>query len=331
MGVRDQLASLGADLGTFNQGDFGSNYSSIAGVNPADGYCAGVCLDWTRRVLQSASSRDARFLNYSKNPVGSAKQTQTLRRMATAYKGQGASYVTTTRQADLVAQLTALLSEADSDWTIDGHDFTGLPVSNGLAQLVNKRIVVTPNPFNLQKEPAAVVKREKVQGWLSFLAGGADPQHSKLADGGREWGQYASELDAQFSQDKKKKFANLFVVTSSNQQTYGSEGAWLGDLLANGFEANRCTIVGLGAPGDTGHAVAVHYVGGDYRFFDPNYGVFKYTKEKLKNALQHLFWTPFFEGTGLDADLPVYRRRTVATAPRDNKPWTRMSYTIFGA
>ena len=63
MGVRDRLASLGTDLGKFDQVDFGKAYSSIAGVNPAEGYCAGVCLDWTRRVLQSDAGRDARFLS----------------------------------------------------------------------------------------------------------------------------------------------------------------------------------------------------------------------------------------------------------------------------
>jgi hypothetical protein len=55
-------------------------------------------------------------------------------------------------------------------------------------------------------------------------------------------------------------------------------------------------------------------------------------EEKLGNALQHLFSSPFFpDDSGLDPDLPVYRRRDDATQPRDDKPWTRMSYTIFAA
>ena len=77
--------------------------------------------------------------------------------------------------------------------------------------------------------------------------------------------------------------------------------------------------------------MAVHLLGADYRFFDPNYGVYKYSLEGLRTALRHLFGRLLSADNRLDADLPVYRRRTDSTKPKDTKPWTRMSYTIFAA
>jgi hypothetical protein len=252
--------------------------------------------------------------------------------MAAAYKGQGASYVTTTRKTDCLSKLTALLTEPDTEWNIDGKDVTGVAVPSDAAELIAKFIDFTENnPFNMEKEPAGVVPRTRIEKWKTIVNGMADAQHKRLADGGREWAQYSQELDDKFSKSKKKKFSNLSVVASSNQQTYGSPSTWLGELMAEAFREDCCTIVGVGAPGATGHAVAVHVLHGDYRFFDPNYGVFKYTKQALQSALQHLFWTPYFRGEeGEDTDLPVYRRRD-ATNPRDENEWTRMSYTIFKA
>ncbi|AMY11393.1 cysteine protease domain, YopT-type [Luteitalea pratensis] len=334
MTVRDRLASLGTALGDFNQGEFGKDFSMIEGVNPAEGYCAGVALDWTRRVLQSGSGRQAKFLHYAsaKNALPSGvgtdtRQTRTLRRMATAFSGQGASYVTTTRKTELIALLTPLLTAPLVNY--NSSPCVGVP--SAAAKLLMERFDLQDNPFDLGYEPAGFVSRNRIQNWLNTITQGVDPQHSKLADGGREWGQYAKELDDKFSGSKKRKFGKIHVVTSSNQQTYGSPGAWRTELLANGFQTDCCTIVGVGAPGDEGHAVAVHLLGADYRFFDPNYGVYKYSLEGLRTALQHLFGAPFFTDDGLDADLPVYRRRTDSTKPKDTKPWTRMSYTIFAA
>ena len=333
MGVRERLVSLGTDLGEFNQSAYRGKEVTIDGTDLKGGYCAGVCLDWARRVLQSASNRNEKYLSYStEKGATTQRRTQTLRRMAAGYKGQGASYVTTTRKTDCLSKLTALLKEPDSEWTIDGKDVTGIAVPNETAELIAHFFDFTENnPFNMEKEPAGVVQRERVEKWKNSVAARPDAQHTRLADGGREWGQYSQELDDKFSKSKKKKFSNLSVVASSNQQTYGSPSTWLGELMSEAFRENCCTIVGVGAPGATGHAVAVHVVNGEYRFFDPNYGVFKYTKEALQSALQHLFWTPYFQGEeGQDTDLPVYRRRD-STNPRDEKEWTRMSYTIFKA
>jgi primase-polymerase (primpol)-like protein len=75
--------------------------------------------------------------------------------------------------------------------------------------------------------------------------------------------------------------------------------------------------------------VAVHEIGEEYRFFDPNFGVFEYSKDNLRRALQYLFWAPLWKDEeGQDTDMPVYRRRTTSS-PRDPNEWSQMSYTIF--
>jgi hypothetical protein len=58
-----------SEIGEFNQGTFrtklGSEKVTHIGNKPLDnGYCAGVCMDWIRRVLQSKSDRDQRYLSY---------------------------------------------------------------------------------------------------------------------------------------------------------------------------------------------------------------------------------------------------------------------------
>jgi hypothetical protein len=64
-------------------------------------------------------------------------------------------------------------------------------------------------------------------------------------------------LDTQF-RGKKKRFGDSSVVGSSNQQTYGDPGVWVGVLMSKAFRPQCCTIIGAGAPRATGHAVAVH-------------------------------------------------------------------------
>ena len=324
MTVRDRLALLGKALGNFNQREFRQGSTSVDGVDLTKGYCAGVCLDWTRRVLQSGPNRKETFLNYS-----TTRQEQTLRRMAKAYDGQGATYVAATRKTQLVPLLTQLLTQPEKKYTFKGGTPTGIPVPYETAELLSEHFVIAPNTFDMDMVIAGVIKKSDIQSWLTAVQQNADPQHKKLAGGGREWGQYAKELDDKF-QGKKRKFGNIRVVTSSNDQTYGSEGVWHKEVTDNGLQAGCCTIIGLSAPGATGHAVAVHHVGTAYRFFDPNYGVYEYQMEGLKNALQHLFWTPYGKtDDGLDPLLPVYRRREKSTDPIDTKPWTQMGYTIF--
>lgn len=248
--------------------------------------------------------------------------------MATAYQGQGASYVTTTFKTEAVLKLKALLSEPEKNWNVSGKIIKGVQVPNAVAKLVLRVMTPDPNPLDSSMEPAGWVPHTTIQFWIGFMEGLSDSQHKRLADGGREWGQYSKELDKEFS-GKRKRFGDLSVVGSSNQQTYGDPGVWVGVLMSRAFRHQCCTIIGAGAPKATGHAVAVHEIGEEYRFFDPNFGVFEYSKDNLRRALQYLFWAPLWKDEeGQDTDMPVYRRRTTSS-PRDPNEWSQMSYTIF--
>lgn len=337
--VRERLASLGTELGEFNQGDFRGRYTAIEGQAITDGYCAGVCLDWARRVLQSDSTRVQRnpaFVNYGspKNSqatargTGSTRQVQTLRRMATAYGGQGASYVSESELTKLKKALTELAA-------MPGESVS---VPNGHAKLILANFSLDPNPLDLRYVTAGTLEKSRIASMLAQTGTRSDPQHQPLAGGGREWGQFAGELDDRFDQIRdaehrkrsSRSFSNLQVAHSVDQKSYASPGHWRGELRARGFRDGCCTIVGVGVPGETGHAVAVHQIGDDHRFFDPNFGAFKLSLDNLMIAFQHLFDDPYWtDDTGLDANKPVYRRRTNANQPPENSEWTRMSYTVF--
>jgi len=161
---------------------------------------------------------------------------------------------------------------------------------------------------------------------------GPDPQHKSSAAAGREWAQYAQTLDERFSNSKARKFGNLHVVVSIPRQNHASPGTWIVKLSREALVDNACTVVNVGTPTEDGHTVAVHRLGDDYRFFDPNYGVFRYDRTSLGRALLYLFHgSPFPDETCLDNELPVYQRRDDASQPRRTTAWTRMSCTTFKA
>ncbi len=105
--IRNLLAAQGSLIGKFHQLKFNDatanrkTISSSIGLRTlGGGYCAGVALDWVRRVLLSAENRDAAYLNYNfegivdgkeSNLAGHTRQdakargTQTLNRMAKVY------------------------------------------------------------------------------------------------------------------------------------------------------------------------------------------------------------------------------------------------------
>lgn len=105
--IRDLLAKQGSMIGKFHQLKFNDATAKQKTVQTTvglrtlgGGYCAGVTLDWVRRVLLSAENRDQAYLNYSyegivdgnANNLGghtqqeaTARGTQTVKRMAKAY------------------------------------------------------------------------------------------------------------------------------------------------------------------------------------------------------------------------------------------------------
>lgn len=75
-----RLTGFGNVIGAFHQGSFrteigvtvdGRYINAVGGRPLGNGYCAGVCLDWIRRVLMSGPDRDQRYLSYYSADIGS--------------------------------------------------------------------------------------------------------------------------------------------------------------------------------------------------------------------------------------------------------------------
>lgn len=138
------------------------------------------------------------------------------------------------------------------------------------------------------------------------------------------WKSTATTLDS--VNLRKKKFSSLELIASKHM-VYDGPSYWKGAILGGGTSAGPIDAgcgakLGFRLPGQTGHAVAVwrRKVNTDqsdsYYFFDPNYGVFAFSKTGLGVALQILFWYD-------DDDTPKYKTCT-------SKTKTEMDYIIFG-
>ena len=361
MGVREELIACGGTpVGApFNQTQF-KNVGGVDANRIADGYCAGVVMDWTRRVLQSAPDRDSNYLSYSKpdyevssvaqlgdqqTPLrpGLSRQAATVNRMAKAYERQGTSYVAQTKLQKVKAALRHLQQNGVEETGARG---TGVPIPNELGVLLDDFWQFgNPNStferFDLGKVTAGWIPLNRFPALLNDLDQRDDPQHEVRAAGGRHWATTAAELDEEFRQIRisesrqvsSKPFGNLRVIRSDPSKPYSSGGAWMAELLRNGLLNGCCTSLSFKpTSGGSGHQVAVHQTDTDtYRFFDPNYGVFEYSRDGLQGCFQQLFWDAWqpVDPNAVDREKAVYLRREKTTDPEIGT-WNRMGYTIFG-
>jgi hypothetical protein len=126
------LAALGSRIGAFNQGSFRTDVgvrnrqfqSSIGGSSMAGGYCAGVCLDWIRRVLLSGANAQQGRLTYhydsliaggaagsKSTAVGKDHSFATVGRMGQAWHRSGQT--SWTRPGDSAADAPYTLPDAN--------------------------------------------------------------------------------------------------------------------------------------------------------------------------------------------------------------------------
>jgi hypothetical protein len=125
------LKDLGAKIGGFNQGKFRKDVGMKSGtihetssrrtkcLSLGGGYCAGVCLDWARRVLLSGPNRDQAFLNYNNDKI-------------LKLKGFGAEGRTRSQLQDRAFQNVGRMADAYAihgrfDWQSDGQGAKHLP------------------------------------------------------------------------------------------------------------------------------------------------------------------------------------------------------------
>ena len=368
MSVREELKAIGGELigAGFNQSAFRASIT-VTGVDLTGGYCSGVCLDWARRVLQSAPDRDTKtaqklqargiegdfaYMSYSKPAALSTpvKRLGTVTRMAEAYNGHASFYVSgATKKQTALQELRKLKTVPEKNYGEESYG-KGHPVPNELARLFEEFWVFGQRnthfgKFALDSEPAGVLSDAAIEWCISNLTGRADPQHQARSADGRHWETFASQLDQRLNAERlsetggtrgaKKLFSNIEVVRNSPTKVYATAGQWAHALETNGFLVNCCTIVSFSpTAGGSGHAVAAYQTGQvgakEFVFFDPNYGAFHFSKDKLANCFQHLFWTPAItvDTSVRDHDKAVYLRRDEGV-DKEEGTWNKMGYTIF--
>jgi len=341
MSVYEDLCKLGTPQGAFNQGSFRTS-ASAAGKDLTGGYCAGVALDWCRRVLLSRADRDPKFLNYGKEgygdagPKGQSRQDATTVRMANAYAQQGSNYVAQTNLQKVTALLPVLLNQPEQGAIGDFEK--GIRLTRPQAELILEVWKLKKTEIDLGLQVPGQLTKQLIQQLIDDAKTREDSQHRALDSKGRGWANMAAVMDAEFReirigqgrQVSAKPFSGIQVHRSAMQKDFGEPGEWAYVLRTEAYELNCCTLVSLSpGGGGSGHAVAVHQREADsYDFFDPNFGVFRMSLENLRGCFQHLFWSPKFTDKAPHGNLAVYRRPSSPDASPDS-PWTKMAYTIF--
>src|SRR5262245_26118870 len=104
--IADLLEGFGSKIGGFHQTTFRTDVGRRVSPTPihtevnhkslGSGYCAGVCLDWARKVLLSRQSRDASALTYGYDKMLDGKSTKAGR---TLQQSKDRAYSTVGRMA----------------------------------------------------------------------------------------------------------------------------------------------------------------------------------------------------------------------------------------
>jgi hypothetical protein len=204
MTISEDLARLGIRQGAaFNQGSFRVGVgvassvrhrldkSTVEGADITGGYCAGVALDWCRRVLLSGPDRSETSLSYGGQhyqsptvPSGGimSRKEATVRRMAKGYAEQAATYVAETNLEKVHAMLARLLAVQEAN--IEGLP-KGVPVSKSELGILRSLWKIPENQIDIAYEPAGTVTHAQIRGFIASAATRADPQHRARDAGGR--------------------------------------------------------------------------------------------------------------------------------------------------
>lgn len=358
MAIKDELNALGATMRgkEFSQGDFSGSLKTLDGSSIDKGYCAGVVLDWTRRVLQSPVTRDKDYLSYAREEDeegGEDRHASTLLRMVDAYAGQASTYIVKTEAQLMADELRRLAGQAEKAHEGLG---TGVPVSAAAAKMMTLYWEIPGDEvnmfsrFRLDHDPSGVLTKAQVSALVRNLAqrikNKGDRQTRPLATGGRHWKGFAKELDGKFAAIRalenrtvsKKPFSGIKVVRHKTLSSYATTGLWLREFLDIGLLPQCCTVVNVKRSlSDTGgHAIAIQVgMDGRYHLFDPNAGTFSGDLYTIKKCLQQLFWTSCFKPNrfcATNGNLAVYER--IGLDPKESPPpvrdgWKAMGFTVF--
>jgi hypothetical protein len=331
MTVDAELIALGGErLGApFNQTEFDS-------TNSDRGYCAGIALDWTRRVLQSGKAIDEDYLSYSKQSgIGNERRDATEQRMHAVWNESAQSYVAQTELQLSIQFLNGLLDHP----ALNGNSPSAeAPVPNAEAVRLSK-FFPGMGGFNMQLDPAGRLSRTRITKMKAQLSGAEDEQASGDVWSGRHWPSVAHVLDVSAANIRtaykrnpsKIPFANIEVVQSNAPIRYTNPQYWITALVTQWIQVGCCTVLSF-RQAKSGHQIAVNRLQTDKNIlFDPNYGVYRFSLLNLERCFKHLFWqaqVDVHDMTTLSPHAAVYCRPDIpGTQP--SAPCIEVGYTIF--
>jgi Yersinia/Haemophilus virulence surface antigen len=278
-----KLAGYGSKTGEFVQATKGN---TLAQGQVDEGFCKGVCLDWTRRVLQvQPERRTDQYLSFSSHPEHAKAQTNLQAGI----------------QMNLDSRKIVATTKKERRRTV--HDTLFKLYNENLSQ---QNVAVQPSTITALQEfvtfgstPGHEVPMSRVKGWIETLQAQMSSANTNTEV---SWRSFAQSMDELHSEGRatdqrhapKKTFSNISIVASTDRDPYNSAFSAITTLLALGeFTEGRVVIAGFGlrkSGQDTGHAVALYRQNtGKFYFLDPNYGVFDYTRQGAEFALRYLF------------------------------------------
>ncbi|HWE00478.1 MAG TPA: YopT-type cysteine protease domain-containing protein [Bryobacteraceae bacterium] len=284
--VINVLRDFGQKIDEFDQGARGDAH--LAGGQVDDGFCRGVCTDWLRRLIQGGKPwYDPTKQGRSEQEVEQRREAQTLRMANIQLNTGGKAVPATTSQTRMRAVSSQLLQIYNSHL--------------GLEELsIAADIMVSLQEFyNFQLSPNGRYNTGWISDIIDGLAASITPSDPNLS-----FGTVAAQLDGQFRQARltagrsqtKRPFSGITpTLTETPYISYqGLAAANTAIITAAGFN-NGCGQIAafqihLANGSLSGHAVAIYRYGNDeYDLFDPNYGIFRYSRAGVGQAIDHLF------------------------------------------
>jgi hypothetical protein len=306
--AHSKLRGWGAEVGQYHQSKRIETLRDVGTKNAVSGgYCSGACYDWIRRVLVSSTAK-VTYLNLEDSvpktgPLtgAMAKQHRQDQRAALMQR-QEINPLLRTKSQQLVDKLNTDLDLAYQNYSREHDRINAMPGTRAV-----KDPLWAQNERNLQESQASLQR--------------AYDQKIATAPVELVWAEFRKKMDQAIAQQRRqlgktgmsaRPFENLDVAAAQGSKEYTGEGlrALVTEVLNNPeFKPDRAAHVGVNPPqGGTGHAIAIHRqnTGGKYHFFDPNFGVYEFTKANLIEAFVFIFGTayPHWAGGGTSDDHP---------------------------
>ncbi len=244
-----------------------------------EGFCKGVCIDWTRRVLQGGGSAFT---------VKEQRKTPQTVRQATIQLNIESRNEDYNKTVAVRSRLVTIYNQNLAQNSVQ------LPLQ--LQTDIQEYIDFTPVPNR-------TYDMDRVGRWLTLLRETSQQQDHTTEVG---WQAFVTMMDGehlrlrreQVRSGSNRPFSHIRIIASRNRTQYAGITAATDELLQlDEFVASTVLLLGFGLTSngrDTGHAVAVHRVDGAiYRLLDPNYGVFQYSLNGVASALRYLFGTAY--------------------------------------